>query len=274
MGFLNNLTPVVKNLLLINLLFFVGQWAFASGLRIDLNEYLALHYVTSTHFGAWQIVSYMFMHGGFSHIFFNMFSLMIFGPLIEQRIGSSKFLMYYIVCGIGAGLTQIGAYAYEISQYSEAIDKVMNTPTVPAIQEFINTQGAFSMESGIKLQAFINTYNETLTSQGQASAASIARTFFPELQQLYIDSHATVGASGAVFGLLLAVAMIFPNLPMFLMFVPIPIKAKYFVAIYTVIELVFGVADFSFDNIAHWAHLGGMLYGLVILLYWRRRGEI
>ncbi|MDR1611060.1 MAG: rhomboid family intramembrane serine protease [Candidatus Symbiothrix sp.] len=198
-SFYDNIPPVTRNLLIIN----VGVF-LACLLIKPLEFYLALFNYDSGYFNIYQLVTYMFAHASFEHIFFNMFALFMFGGVLENYWGQKRFLTYYMVTGIGAGLIQLLVF------YLQGI-----TYPVP-----------------------------------------------------------TVGASGAIFGLLLAFGMLFPNTPLFLMFVPIPIKAKYMVIGYGLIEFFFGVANRSSDNVAHFAHLGGMLFGILLILYWRKKRNI
>lgn len=213
---------VTKNLLIINVLFFAGGLV-AQRYGIDLANYLGLHFFLADNFNIAQLFTYMFMHGGFTHLFFNMFAVWMFGRILEQVWGPKRFLIYYLICGIGAGLIQETVqyiqYAVELSAY----DKV-------------------NMGGGeiISMQQFLNTIN-------------------------------TVGASGAVYGILLAFGMLFPNERMFIMPIPFPIKAKYFVAGYAILELTQGLTNSSNDNVAHFAHLGGMIFGFILIMYWKKR---
>lgn len=217
------LPTVVKNLLIINVLFFLATIACDMVLRIDLADYLGLHYIGASDFQPYQLVTYMFMHGNFAHLFFNMFALWMFGNTLENIWGANRFLLFYFVCGIGAGLVQ------ELVQYIQ--------------------------------------YATTL--QGYENVRIAANQIIPMSQ--YLNLLTTVGASGAVFGILLAFGMMFPNSTLYIYFA-IPIKAKWFVIIYGVIELFSGFT--SVDNVAHFAHLGGMLFGLILILYWKKKGNL
>ena len=173
----------------------------------------------------WSIITYMFMHGGFSHIFFNMFAVFMFGPILEQTWGPKRFLFYYILCGIGAGLIQEGVqYIQYVIEYSQHT------------QVNLIGYGVISMEQ-------------------------------------YLNMLTTVGASGAVYAILLAFGMLFPNNRLFIFPLPFPIKAKFFVIGYAAIELWAGLANSTGDNVAHFAHLGGMLFGLILILYWRKKSN-
>ena len=219
---MNNLPPVTKNLLIINILCFFG-YQVAKKYGIDLNDMLGLHFFLASDFNLAQLVTYMFMHANFQHIFFNMFAVWMFGRTLEHVLGSKRFLTYYMVCGIGAGLVQelvqYVQYAMELSHY-----------------ENVNTGLAI-----IPMAEFLNMMT-------------------------------TVGASGAVYGILLAFGMLFPESRMFVFPLPFPIKAKFFVIGYAVIELFSGFGS-SGDGVAHFAHLGGMIFGFLLIMYWRKKNR-
>ena len=211
------LPTVVKHLLIINCLFFLATFTFER-FHIDLTEYLGLHFFKASHFHPYQLITYMFMHANFGHLFFNMFALWMFGNTLENLWGSKRFLLFYMVCGIGAGLCQ------ELVQYIQYATSLANYATV-------NMGGNI-----VTMDTYLNMMN-------------------------------TVGASGAIYGLLLAFGMMFPNSMIYFYFL-IPIKAKWFVIGYAVIELITGLT--GVDNVAHFAHLGGMLFGLILILYWKK----
>ena len=213
------LPTVVKHLLIINALMYLATITLTR-FNIDLADFLGLHFFKASDFRIYQLVTYMFMHGNFGHLFFNMFALWMFGNTLENIWGSERFLLFYIVCGIGAGLCQ------ELVQY-------IQYATSLAQYETVNLGGRIvSMDT-------------------------------------YLNMMTTVGASGAIYGLLLAFGMMFPNSMIYLYFF-IPIKAKWFVIGYAVIELFTGLT--GADNVAHFAHLGGMLFGLILILYWKKHG--
>ena len=224
-GFLDRIPVVTKNLIIINFLFWVASLSLPKA-GIDLISLLGLHFPGATDFYPFQLISYMFMHDthSFAHVFFNMFAVYMFGRVLENVWGPKRFLIFYMVTGIGAGLVQ------ELTWYFDLRD-VINAP-----QELVNIGGGQILD---KTDFYI----------------------------LFV----TVGASGAVFGILLAFGMLFPNVPLYLMFVPIPIKAKYFVIFYGLAELTMGVANFRGDSVAHFAHLGGMLFGYLLIRYWKKK---
>lgn len=213
--------PVVKNLLIINALFFLAVSVLPAGTVDLIYARLALFFWKSPFFMPHQVVTYMFLHAGFSHFFFNMFALWMFGRVLEYDLGSRRFLIFYMVCGIGAALLQLGVAWFELSGMEEAV------------------------------------------RNGTVSVAQFAsRVNVP-----------TVGASGAIFGILLGFGILHPNSIIMLLFPPIPMKAKYFVIIYGVIELMLGVSG-RMDNVAHFAHVGGMLWGWMLLRWWKKRGTL
>ena len=216
------LPPVVKNLLIINVLLYLATFTM-NRFHIDLTDYLGLHFFLASDFKPYQLITYMFMHGNFEHLFFNMFALWMFGNTLENIWGSKRFLLFYMVCGIGAGLCQ------EVVQY-------IQYATTLAQYDSVNLGGG----QVISMASYLNLMN-------------------------------TVGASGAIYGLLLAFGMMFPNSMIYLYFF-VPIKAKWFVIGYAVIELVSGFIGGG--NVAHFAHLGGMLFGLILMLVWKKKGKL
>lgn len=243
-SFLRNIPPVVLNLLIVNIIIWAIMALVPAGQTI-LTRHLALYYFTSPDFGVWQLVTYMFLHANFPHLFFNMFALFIFGITIERAMGSSRFLFYYMTCGICAALVQLGVFACVIN----GVEGLINDPDL--CRHAINNGGY------IDYSLFDSAYVQSHMS---------------ELVKLYTYVNTpTVGASGAVYGVLLAFAFLFPNAPIYLFFIPIPIKAKWLVAGYFVLELLLGVSGPA-DGVAHFAHLGGMIFGLLVLLYWKHKG--
>ncbi len=225
---------MVKNLLIINVVMFLGTIMFARLFNVDLNRILGLFYFQSPYFGPWQVVTHMFMHAGIAHIFFNMWALWIFGKTLESVWGSQRFLIYYLVTGLGAALVHSLVLYFQLG------------PDVAALK------AAYSVEKiNPKLLAEIlkpgNPYYE------------LGRNLLTP----------TIGASGAVYGVLLAFGMLFPNTPLFIIPIPFPIKAKWLVIGFGALELFLGVTRTG-DNIAHFAHLGGMVFGFVLIKYWSR----
>ena len=234
---MNNTPPVTKNLIIINVLCFMAA-IVGERYGLNLNDTLGLHYFGSDKFRLYQLFTYMFMHGGFEHIFFNMFAVWMFGRVLESVWGSQRFLFYYILCGIGAGLIQ------EITQYIEFIPymKDMANLSAYAPNDMINIGG--KMQSA---EQWLRLYEHHI-------------------------SVPTVGASGAVYAVLMAFGILFPNQPMYIFPLPMPIKTKWMIMGYIAIELYLGLT--GNDGIAHFAHLGGMVFGFILIMYWKKKGTI
>jgi len=227
---MNNITPVVKNILIINVLFYAATWLFNQQ-GISLTQYLAVFYFDSPFFNIWQPITYMFMHSErtIMHIFFNMFALYSFGSILEAHWGGKRFINFYLITGLGALALQWGVQALEVYQITGSI---------------VNDFSALTAVSPEHLETLAGIYRGPM-----------------------------VGASGAIFGLLVAFAMLYPNIEMYIMFIPVPVKAKYIIPVYIVIELFLGVGRFEGDSVAHFAHLGGALIGYILVRLWRRKGN-
>ena len=237
--YFNSIPPVTKNLLIINTLIFAVMAIAPDSKEAMIERYGALHYFASPLFNPAQLVTYMFMHGGFTHLFFNMFALFMFGPQIEWAFGSKRFLFYYMSVGIGAGLVQEGVYAIMIHKYAVMLS--------PQEYQYVIEEGAKAIMQGM------NFSDPTLGNLNM------------------LANGATVGASGAIYGILLAFGMLFPNRELMLLIPPMPIKAKWLVIGYGVLELTLGLTGRA-DGIAHFCHLGGMIVGLLMILYWKKKG--
>lgn len=250
--FPRQMRSLVPHLIIINALFWLASTILPQKFGIDLVQVLGLHYWQASNFHVWQLLTYMFMHDTTSiwHLFFNMFSLFIFGRIVEQVWGSKRFLFYYMVCGLGAGLVQELTWMIDLNGVLKAFDS------------------SITVGSAVGQEDIFGRYFST-TDWSSVSTGELMRA-----RSVLLNKFITIGASGAIFGLLLAFGWLFPDEKLFIMFIPIPIKARWFVPVYAIIELVAGVSNFSFDNVAHFAHLGGMLFGLLLLLYWRHRGTL
>ena len=236
----SHLPEVVKNLMIINGLFFLASWSLNSR-GIDLSSWFALHQFQSPDFQPHQLLTHMFMHANFTHLFFNMFTLWMFGKTLENKWGAKRFLTYYLITGFGAALIYVGYIQFQIVNISAELNP-----------ELINQ--------------VINATNNTKISAEPSQ--------FSSMQNLYILINTPmVGASGAVYGLLLAFGMLFPNSIIYL-YGAIPIKTKYFVAGIGCLALFNGIGNNPGDNVAHFAHLGGMIFGIILLKYWKKKGEI
>ena len=232
----SQLPEVVKNLLIINILFFVATISLDS-YGIDFVKWFGLHQFQSSDFMPHQLITHFFMHANFTHLLFNMFALWMFGKILENVWGAKRFLTYYMITGIGAAFIHLGVSQYEIWN----------------LQSQLNPNDlSILLENGKSLLE--GNQNYTHPSMGK-------------LNQLI--NTPTVGASGAVFGILLAFGMLFPNTLLYIYFA-IPVKAKYFVIVYGLLELYAGLSNNPADNVAHFAHLGGMLFGFILLKYWQK----
>jgi membrane associated rhomboid family serine protease len=267
------LPPVVKNLLIINGIFFLATISLEK-LNIDLVDLLGLHYFASGKFHPYQLITYMFMHGSFMHIFYNMFAVWMFGSAIENVWGARRFLTFYIITGLGAALTHYVVVYFEMQPTLIAINSFLDNPTNEGLKTFMASSN-FHISSGNiagLTNEFIAKYNLLMAEGNKTEALQSAVNFISEYKTEFVNAPVVVGASGALFGLLLAFGMMFPNSLIFIYFL-LPIKAKYFVIIYGAIELFSGFSKISGDNVAHFAHLGGMLFGYLLIIYWKKRSR-
>lgn len=238
-----SMPEVTKNLLIINIIVFVADMLLSRNGNGFMDRYLALHFVYSNDFMPHQVITYMFMHGSLSHLFFNMFALFMFGRTIEACWGSKRFLTFYLVTGIGAACLQL------IINYVQYTDLISQIPSqqLSEILNMVKNEGATIINSGKNYSGLLGSLNEVINVP-------------------------MVGASGAIFGILAAFGFMFPNSELIMFPIPIPIKAKYFVIGYGCLELSLGVMDRGGDNVAHFAHIGGLITGVIMLLYWKKRG--
>ena len=270
------LPPVVKNLLIINGLFFLAAIGVGAAFKYDLNNLLGLHYIGAEDFKPFQYVTYMFMHStqNYSHILFNMFALWMFGNALENVWGSKKFLIYYLVTGLGAGIVYTFWIHFQLAPTLQAIDFFLNNPSIPSFVEFRNSEffqiGSYDIQNNFN--AFANEYNR-LIANNPTQALQESIRFMEQYRIDFLNAHTVVGASGAVFGILLAFGMMFPNSVIYLYFA-IPIKAKWFVILYGAFELYSGISNNPNDNVAHFAHLGGMVFRFLLITYWKKKGRL
>ena len=237
---MNNITDAIKHLIVINIIVFVAPQL----MQTDYTNILALHFPKNEHFGFWQYATHMFMHGGFAHILFNMYGLWAFGTPLEQMWGKNKFIFFYFSSGIGAGLI------YTIANYFQ-----------------FNSIFELFIQAGLTESEVIAILKEGSTNDLRVLEA-ITQQQFNEIFALY--NTPAVGASGAVYGVLVAFGMYFKDAKLALIFFPVPIAAKYFIPIMILGDLFFGVTKYSVGNIAHFAHIGGALIGFIIALYWKK----
>ncbi|MAQ76448.1 MAG: rhomboid family intramembrane serine protease [Aquimarina sp.] len=241
---MGRITETVKVLLIINVIFFIGSITLGD----KAIELFGLWFPKNENFEFWQIITHMFMHGDIGHIFFNMFALYMFGSLLEQSIGQKKFLFIYFSAGLGAVGFQI---LFTYLKFN------------PGYQAYL--------EAGFTPDQIVSFIQESM----QAGQYKIYPGISQELTENMLRSFSTpmVGASGAIFGVLSAFALIFPNLPLYIMFIPIPIKAKYLIGGYFLLDLYAGITGQAIlgpSNVAHWAHIGGAVIGFITMWYWKK----
>ncbi|MFV5703724.1 rhomboid family intramembrane serine protease [Flavobacterium sp. XS2P12] len=239
---MRNVTETVKQLIIINILFFVGTLALGD----PAYKMLSMYFPENPNFQVWQSISHMFMHGGFMHIFFNMFALYSFGSALESIWGSKKFLFFYISCGLGAALLHTGInYYYFQDGVNVLMEQGFSKTDILAVLNGGSNDQIVPLLNSPSFQNFVSAYFGTV-----------------------------VGASGAIYGVIVAFAFMFPNAELALMFIPVPIKAKYFVPGLVLVDLYLGVSGQSIfgggGGIAHFAHVGGALFGFIIMWYWNK----
>ncbi|MVT07238.1 rhomboid family intramembrane serine protease [Chitinophaga tropicalis] len=249
---------VIKNLMIINGLVFLAQNALGPDFGEKINEIFALHYWGSSLFKPHQLITHLFMHGSVGHLFMNMFTLWMFGSTLENIWGPKRFLIFYMVCGIGAALFYLGVLTYENTRLTHDIQAFLAHPSAT---NFAVLQKRYDLA----LDQYELGYP---TTPGELN---YARFFLSKYLQLNID-NAILGASGAVYGLLFAFGYLFPNNLIYLYFL-FPIKAKYLIGILIIMELVLGVQNSAGDNVAHFAHLGGVLFSYILLKVWNRKNR-
>ncbi len=244
-GFMSGVPVVTKNLIIINALMWLSTVVLGR-MGINLEQVLGLRYIGSSHFIPTQLITYIFMHdpGSFTHLLFNMFAVYVFGRVIEQVWGPKRFLIFFLVTGVGAGLVQELTWYIDLRPFLQAVNDYLANNDSSVLSKYLNVVSGVSYPPEMVVAA----------------------------KNQLLDRMVTVGASGSVFGILLAFGMLFPNAPLYLMFIPVPVKAKYMVIGYGVIEFFAGVSRFSGDNVAHFAHLGGMLFGFFMIRYWKKKG--
>ena len=251
------LTPVAKNILIIN----VAILLLSSVVRLDLSDWFGLRVIYSSEFAPYQFLTYMWLHGGMWHLFGNMIAVLVFAPMLETVWGSKRFLTFYLECGIGAGILYVAADAIEKLPLKNAAESYIENPTPEAFERFVIDNKSYINVA--RASELIDLYYESSSYERQTVAA---------VRDIYggvVTKGTMVGASGAVFGILFAFAFLFPNTELFLLFPPIPIKAKYLVFFYAMYELYAELNRTPGDNVAHLAHLSGMLIAFILLKLWQ-----
>jgi len=257
-----NLTPTVRNLLLANVVVYLLQ----VNLRIfPITVLGSLHPIGSEYLHFWQFFTYMFLHdpNDWMHLLGNMFGLLSLGPLLEQRWGGQRFLAFWLICGVGAGIFYEGVRAYELNKIEAAYKEVVAGPDAVTYDAFMHEVGIERQVYDASASAFQRNPNDQELRQGVVATVK-------DIHERIFDSPGAgmLGASGAVFGIMFAFAFLFPNTELMLIFPPIPMKAKYFVFLYALFELYSGVHRVPGDSVAHFAHIGGMLVAFIILKFW------
>ncbi|MGF7138368.1 rhomboid family intramembrane serine protease [Roseimarinus sediminis] len=256
---------VTKNLIIINALVYFATYLLQTR-GIDLTRILGLYYPASEYFRPFQFVTHMFMHGGIGHLFFNMFALYMFGRVLESVWGPKRFLIFYFVTGLGAAALHSFVNYLEIAPMAKAVTAFSNTPTPELFSTFINKYQSIIQSMGFSKASVMEFAAQWHDQPASLSHENEAISFMSKLVNARMNIP-TVGASGAVFGVLLGFGMLFPNTQLMLLFPPIPIKAKYFVIGYGALELILGLS-MPGSNVAHFAHLGGMIFGFMLIKYW------
>lgn len=254
------LTPVVKNLLIINVVVFLLQTMMGS---VNFTGILSLWKVGSDNFAPYQFFTYMFAHGGFGHILFNMLGLVFLGPLLEQFWGPKKFVTFYLVTGIGAGLLYSGIEYVRMNNLERDVEEYIISPDPESFNQLM-VEHVTSLSPG--LYEFIDQYSRNPESDRLKSES---KEFAKHLYNQKFNYGSMLGASGAIYGILMAFGMLFPNTELMLLFPPIPIKAKWLVLILGGIALYSGLSRNPGDNVAHFAHLGGMIFAFIMIKYWQ-----
>ncbi|MDP1726495.1 MAG: rhomboid family intramembrane serine protease [Bacteroidota bacterium] len=260
----SNMPTVVKNLLIINALCFFAHYVLVQTGKADINHILGLYYPESKLFKPYQILTHVFMHGDFWHLFFNMFSLWMFGSKLESYWGPKRFFIYYFVTAFGAAALYLGINAIEINKIKSAIEVFAQNPDYDSFYLLIQKDNLYANAS--QIADFLAAWNLDKTNPLYVNDAK-------QIAQMMLESKMSVpvvGASGAVFGLLLGFGLLFPNTELLIMFIPVPVKAKYVVIGLGLWELYSGLRNNPADNIAHFAHLGGMLFGYILIKYWNQ----
>lgn len=257
---MQRLTPIVRQLLLINIGLFVVQ----NVLHIDLINVLGLRYIFSDSFKPYQLFTHLFVHASFTHLFTNMFALFTFGSILEHTLTSRRFINFYLLTGIGAAVLYTGIQYIEVSRLEHLYHTYLAQPDPEGLLAYLKH---FPQKTYNTFYPFIRSFFEHPDDANYITQSKVIA------RQLYMlkANMPTVGASGSVFGIFMAFAMLYPNVELFIYFIPIPIKAKYVIALYGAYELYAGLRVNPADNVAHFAHLGGILFAYVFIQWWKRQ---
>jgi rhomboid family protein len=260
---------VIKNLIIINVIVFLASTVLKAQLGLDMTEYLGLHYFESDLFRPHQFITYMFMHGGVWHIVMNMFALWMFGNVLENVWGPKRFLFFYLVTGIGAAFIYMLYQWYNIHQMEEAIALYANAPSAIDFSGLMKSQFPFALNDP-QVQGFINSWSE---AKGDESGFVRQSLFFLNTLFEEVKNIPTVGASGSVYAVLAGFGMLFPNTIVYILLFPFPIKAKYMVTFYIGMEVYYAIQNNPGDNVAHLAHLGGVLFAFILIKIWNKKNR-
>ncbi len=257
------LTPVVKNLLIINVVVFLLQNLVTA---IDFTSLLAMHKIGSDGFRPYQLFTYMFVHGGLGHIFFNMLGLAFLGPLLEQFWGPKRFLIFYLVTGIGAGVLFAGIEYYRTSQVEEQVQHYISDPSPARFASFVDEyNNRLRPQYRQEIIQFLEYYG---SHEEDPNTVETSKKYVNLLLQAS-KAGIMLGASGAVYGILMAFGLLFPNTKLMLLFPPIPVKAKYLVLALGAYAIYAGFSRSEGDTVAHFAHLGGMIFAFIMIQIWK-----
>lgn len=255
------ITPIVRNLLIINIALFFIQ----SLIRINLVSVMGLRNILAPDFAPYQFITYMFMHASTGHLFSNMLALFFFGPMLESLMGARRFLIFYMITGVGAAIIYGSISFVEMNQLKNRVDQYSQNPNPDDFARLLSNQGDYFYAEYMN---FIDEYARNPESSRYIDKSiEVARSLYRAMVNIPM-----VGASGSVFGILLAFAMFFPNHAIFLLIPPIPVKAKYLVGVYALFSFYAGIHKLPGDNVAHFAHIGGMLVAFLLIKYWRHKG--
>ncbi len=263
------LTPVVKNILIINvILLLVSQMTGLQIMGRSLNDLFALHYIQGENFSPFQLVTHMFMHAGFMHLLSNMIGLIVFGPKLEWIWGPKRFLLFYFVTGLGAAALQMTAYFFELSPKLAIINDYLQDPSL-AVFKSIMDSNSLQINPRALMEIQNNIESTALLNPDRAIDQSVV--YMGQIQEFLLNSYRMVGASGAVLGIAMGFALYFPNTEMVIFPIMIPVKAKYLVIFYFLYEFYSIWAASPSDNVAHFAHIGGMVFGYLLIRYWNSK---
>lgn len=254
------LTPVVKNLLIINVVVFLLQTLVGG---VNFTGILSLWKIGSENFAPYQFFTYMFAHGGFGHILFNMLGLVFLGPLLEQFWGPKRFVTFYLITGIGAGLLYSGIEYYRMNKLEEQVEEYVMNPSPDNLNVFVDKNSNYF---GPSIYDFISEFSK---QPDNSAYVNESKAIVKNLYDKAFNYGSMLGASGAIYGILMAFGMLFPNTELMLLFPPIPVKAKYLVLVLGGIALYSGLSRNPGDNVAHFAHLGGMIFAFIMIKYWQ-----